>query len=213
MQLVEALFGEALSGLGEQEVAVGDAHALLPAGAEDGGVYGGHAGDVGVGFGGDVEAAGAGSFDHGEAFEGVAEAGAVDVDDVEGGSGDGGGSDDFGDGFDGGAGFDAAGAADVGVDGQAAFGGEMEDVEDFRAGGAGGVLNAHADGEASGIEFCAEALEDGCDLFGCGVLIGCGAGFGQDGSGGQRGAEDERAGGDVACGGAVVDERAALFCF
>ena len=79
----------------------------------------------------DVEAAGARSFNHREAGERVAGAGAVDVHDVERSAGDGGGSDDFAERFDGRAGLKTAGAAHVGVDGHAALGCEAEHVDDL----------------------------------------------------------------------------------
>ena len=218
VQFVEALFGEVLAGVGKNEIAVVDAEFFTPSGIEERGIDGGHAGDVGIRFGGDVETAGAGSFDQRNAFERVAQAGAVDVNDVQRRAGDGGCPNDFFDGFDGGAGLDAAGAAHVGVDRELALGGDAEHVDDFEARGSGSVLNAHADAECAGVEFVAQALLNALDLLGSGGLVGGGSAFGQDLRNArcgpwlpsQRRAENQSACRYVAGGGAVVDERVAL---
>ena len=69
----ERLFVQALAGFDEHDVLVIDVEVFAEAGVEDGRFELGHAGDVGIGFVGDVDAAGFGAADHGEAeFEGAA---------------------------------------------------------------------------------------------------------------------------------------------
>jgi len=107
---------KALTSDGPLQVAVGDvAEAVLPAGIEDGGAEVGHAGGVGVGFSGDVEAAPAGADDYLQRQRGFMQAGAGDVNDMEGRAGGGVVGEDFLDRIDG-AGFLRAAGAHVDVD-------------------------------------------------------------------------------------------------
>ena len=210
MEFVEALFGEVLASVGKDQIAVVDALFFAPSGIENGGVDGRHAGDVGIGFGSDIEATGARTFDHRNALQRVAQAGAVHVNDVERCAGDGGGADDFLRGLNGGTWIDAASAAHVRIDRQLALGGHAEHVDDFETGSAGSVFNAHPDAESAGIELVAQTLLNALDLLGRGRLVGGGPAFRQNSSGGQGRAENQGARGYVAGGAAVVDERVSL---
>src|ERR1700685_1487556 len=95
MEFVEPFAGEVLARVWQNEVAVADALLFLPAGVKDRRVDESHPRDVRIGFGGYVESAGAGSFDHGETFERIAQTRTVDVHDVERCACDGGCSDNF----------------------------------------------------------------------------------------------------------------------
>ncbi|MGA9793726.1 MAG: hypothetical protein WBQ43_23945, partial [Terriglobales bacterium] len=81
-------------------------------------------------------------------------------------------SDYFTQGLDGGAGIDAAGAAHVSVNRNSPLGGQTEGINDFPAGGSGGVLDAHADRQAASVEFGAQAIFDPRELFWCRGLVG-----------------------------------------
>ncbi len=180
MQFIEALFGQVLAGIGKNEIAVVDAQLFAPAGIKQCGIDCGHAGDVRVSLCRNVEAASPGSFDQRNAIQGIAQASAVDVNDVQRGACDRGRTNHFLHRFDGGARLHASGATQVGVDGQLALGGHAEHVDDLEASRAGRVLDAHADAECAGIEFLAQALLNAFDLFGRGRLVGSGSAFRQD---------------------------------
>ena len=157
-----------------------DAQLLAPSGIELRGIDNRHAGDVRIGFGGDVEAASTGSRDERDAFERIGQAGAVDVNDVEWRTGDCGCSDHFLDRFNIGAGLQASETADVGVDGYLSLGGNSEHVDYFEARGAGCVLNAHANAEGAGVEFVTQTLLDLLYLVRGGGIVGPRPALGQN---------------------------------
>src|SRR5271169_131696 len=156
---------------------------------------------------------GAGAFDQGETLENVAQAGAVDVHDVQGRAGDGRRSDHFADLLNGGAGLEAARAAGVGVDRHSPLGGETEHVNHLQSSGSGSVLDSHSNGQAAGVQLRAQALADSLDLLGGGGLVGRWAALGQDFAGGKRGSEYQGSRRGVAGGGAVVNQRVAFLGF
>src|SRR5205807_8262429 len=130
------LFGEVVAGTGKHEIVVVHAEFLAPPRVEQRGIDGSHAGDIGISLVGHVEAAGTRSFDEREALRRVAQASAVDVNDVQRRARDRGGSDYFFDRFNRRAGLDAAVTAQVSVDWQLAFGGDAKRVDDLEARGA-----------------------------------------------------------------------------
>ena len=216
VQFLEALFGEVLAGVGQDEIAVIDAQFFAPSGIEQRGIHRRHAGDVGIRLGGHVESARARAFDQRNAFERVEQAGAVDVNDVQRRAGDRGCADDFLDGLNGRTGLEASEAAHVRIDRQLALRGHAEHVDHFESGRARCVLNAHADAECAGVEFVAQALLYLLDLLGRCWFIRCRSALGQDlGNAGtrvnhariQRCTEDQRPRRGMAGGCAVVDQR------
>ena len=74
----------------------------------------------------------------------------------------------------------------------------------------GRVLDAHADGQAAGVQLFAQALLDALNLFGRGGLVGRGPALGQDVARRQWGAEYQRARRHMAGRGAVVESANAL---
>jgi hypothetical protein len=205
-----------LAGVGEDETTVVDAQLLAPAGIEERGIHGGHAGDVGISFGGHIEAAGACAFDQRNAFERIDRAGAVDVNNVQRRAGDGGRADDFLDSFDGRAGLEAPEAPHVRIHREFAFGGDAEHVDHLESSRARSVLNAHADAESASVEFVTQALLNLLDLLRCCRFVrsrtALGKNLGDAGAGincsrVQGRAEDQGSRRRMAGGGAVVNER------
>jgi hypothetical protein len=124
----------------------------------------------------------AGSGDERDAFQRIAQAGAVDVNDVQGRAGDGRRADDFFDGLDRRTRLDAACAPHVGIHRQLALGSYAEHVDHLEPRGPWDVLNAHADAERAGVELIAQALLNVSNLFGGGRFVGRGSAFRQDGA-------------------------------
>ena len=83
VQCFESRFREVLARVWQDKVAVLDTELFAPARIEESGIDARHSGDVGIGLGRHIQAAGAGSLNQRQAFDGVQQACAVDVNDMK----------------------------------------------------------------------------------------------------------------------------------
>ena len=186
MQLVETLLRKVLASVGKHEIAIIDSLLLSPARIKHRRVDRGHARDVGIRLGRHIQPARPRSLHHRETFQRIAQATAVDVDDMQRGACNRRRSNHLAHRFNRGTRFEPPRAAHMGVDRQPPLGREPEHVNHFQSRRAGCVLNAHSNRQSASVQFRTQPLPNRFDLFRRSGMFGCRPALRQDCSRRQR---------------------------